>query len=369
MNNAVFPDGKKITKRKMSAVKALGIECPIIREGDDLVGLITYSLDRALGKERVTLKDKDVIGVTESVLARAMGHYITIDDIKKCIDELYGENEHIILVNPIYSRNRFSMILRGIARSASGLTIVMPAFDEVGNPAGVNPFTGVNIKEYYEKICKEENCLCNFVDNTSEAYRHENVKVLYCGLHDYQHYTIPYQSSGDIVYTLADICKDVSPEFGLLGTNKADGERLKLFPTVAMSNAFSKILKERIKERFGVDVIVCIYGDGCFKDPVGGIWEFADPVTMPGYTNPEYIESTPSEIKLKFVIDQGLNDTDIKRAIEQHKAEADEEAKSHMVSQGTTPRIRRDLLASLMDLVSGSGDRQTPVVLIQGYFD
>ena len=351
----------------MAAVKAQGIECPFIREGDDLARIVEDSIAIASRDNLFSLKNKDIIGITESVVARAYGRYITVDDIAESILSIFGTNEHIILVNPIYSRNRFSMILRGIARAASSITIVMPPFDEVGNPSGENPFTGIDIKKYYETICREEQCSISFVEDTKEVFRHENVKVLYCGLHNYENYCIPYQSSGDIVCTLADICKDVSPDFGVLGTNKADGERLKLYPSKGLCQEFCKVVQHRLKERFNADVIVCIYGDGCFKDPVGGIWEFADPITMPGYTNPEYIEDTPNEVKLKFVIDEGLTDDEIKDIIRKHKS-ADRD-KTRNVSLGTTPRICRDLLASLMDLISGSGDRKTPVVLVQGYFD
>ena len=349
----------------MAAIKAQGIECPFIREGDDLIRIVVDSI--ANRDIQFSLKDKDIIGITESVVARAYGKYITVDDIAESVSSIFGKNEHIILVNPIYSRNRFSMILRGIARAASSVTIIMPSFDEVGNPSGINPFTGIDIKKYYEEICKEEQCLSNFVEDTKEAFRCNNLKVLYCGLHDYQNYCIPYQSSNDIVCTLADICKDVSPDFGVLGTNKADGERLKLYPSKELCQEFCKSVQQRIKEYFNVNTIVCIYGDGCFKDPVGGIWEFADPITMPGYTNPEYIENTPNEVKLKFIIDEGLTDDEIKDVIRKHK-NADRD-KTRNVSLGTTPRICRDLIASLMDLISGSGDRKTPVVLIQGYFD
>lgn len=349
----------------MAAIKAQGIECPFIREGDDLIKIVVDSI--ANRDIQFSLKDKDIIGITESVVARAYGKYITVDDIAESVSSIFGKNEHIILVNPIYSRNRFSMILRGIARAASSITIVMPSFDEVGNPSGINPFTGIDIKKYYEEICKEEQCLSTFVEDTKEAFRCDNLKVLYCGLHDFQNYCIPYQSSNDIVCTLADICKDVSPDFGVLGTNKADGERLKLYPSKELCKEVCKSVQQRIKECFNVNAIVCIYGDGCFKDPVGGIWEFADPITMPGYTNSEYIENTPNEVKLKFVIDEGLTDDEIKDVIRKHK-NVDRD-KTRNVSLGTTPRICRDLIASLMDLISGSGDRKTPVVLIQDYFD
>lgn len=348
----------------MAGVKVQGIECPFIREGDNLVRIVMDSLREA----NVQLKDKDVLGITESVVARSYGLYITVDDIAASIDELYGKEASIVLVNPIYSRNRFAAILRGIARSAYKLTIVMPPFDEVGNPSGVNPFTGVNIKDFYEQICKVEKCECEIVEDLKEATRYTGINVLYCGLHDYRTWRLPNQEENDIVCSLYEVCADKNVDFGVLGTNKADGERLKLYPTSQLANQFCLELQSAIKAEYGVEVIVCVYGDGCFKDPVGGIWEFADPITMPGYTNPEYIESTPREVKLKFVIDEGLTDEEISELVRQHKTNRSKN-KADNLFLGTTPRIYRDLLASLMDLISGSGDRKTPVVLIQNHFN
>ena len=357
-----------------------GVTAPIIREGDDIVKIVVdsvinevketeilqipYYIDgvRAFKEEeKVTynLNDKDVIGITESVIARATGQYVTVDDIAADIEKKYGKDATIELITPIYSRNRFSMILKGIARAAKKLIIYMPLYDEVGNPRGVNPFTGVDIEEYYEEICKGENCECVITDKFDE-FDENTYPMLYCNLHiehdECREGDVPY-------YYLDEICDDVSPDWGLLGTNKSTEERLKLFPSKKVAQKVCEDVKEQIKKITGKNVIVCCYGDGCFHDPVADIWEFADPITMPGYTDKELIESTPNEIKLKAFIDEGTSEEEIKNLISQKK-----NLVGSMTSQGTTPRLYRDLLASLMDLTSGSGDRATPIILIQNYF-
>jgi hypothetical protein len=279
-------------------------------------------------KEIVTynLNNKDVIGITESVIARAAGQYVTVDDIAADIEKKYGKDATINVINPIYSRNRFSMILKGIARAAKKLYFIMPPFDEVGNPSGVNPFTGVDIQEYYKEICESENCEVFFWDGiSSNNFRQEipelkdipNVNTIYCGLHDYTRWKEHLGSPNH--FTLADICSDVSPDWGLLGTNKSTEERLKLFPSKEVAQKVCDEVKAQIKNITGKDVIVCSYGDGCFKDPVGGIWEFADPITMPAYTDKELIESTPNEIKLKAFIDEGTSEEEINKLIKEKK--------------------------------------------------
>lgn len=368
-----------------------GISAPMIKEGDDLVRIVVDSIINEVKNTTVThipyyiegvrafrteehmsydINDKDIIGITESVIARAAGQYISVDDIAADIEKKFGKNAFIRLINPIYSRNRFSMILKGIARAAKKLYIIMPSIDEVGNPSGVNPFTGVNIQEYYKKICESENCEVFFWDGvSSNNFRQEipelkdipDVNTIYCGLHDYTGWKEHLGSHNQ--FTLADICDEFSPDWGVLGTNKSTEERLKLFPSKEVAQKVCDEVKTQIKEITGKDVIVCSYGDGCFKDPVGGIWEFADPVTMPAYTDKELIESTPNEIKLKAFIDDGTSEEEINRLIKEKK-----NLVGSMTSQGTTPRLYRDLLASLMDLTSGSGDRATPIVLIQNYF-
>ena len=358
-----------------------GVSAPMIKEGDDLVNIVVksvidevknveiiknpYYIDgvRAFKEEEnVTydINDKDIIGITESVIARAAGQYVTVDDIATDIEKKYGKEPTIELISPIYSRNRFSMILKGIARAAKVLIIYMPEYDEVGNPRGVNPFTGVNIEEYYKEICTNENCECVIkYEKSGDVY-----PKLDCRLH-VNHMKLPHrlEIGDETKYYLDEICDDKSPDWGLLGTNKSTEERLKLFPSKEVAQKICNEVKATIKYITGKDVIVCSYGDGCLKDPVGGIWEFADPITMPAYTDKELIESTPNEIKLKAFIDEGASEEEINKLIKEKK-----NLVGSMTSQGTTPRLYRDLLASLMDLTSGSGDRATPIVLIQNYF-
>jgi len=358
-----------------------GVSAPIIREGDDIVKIVVdsvlnevrnvevvsvpYYIDgvrthRNEEKISYNLNNKDVIGITESVIARAAGQYVSVDDIANDIVKKYGENPTIELISPIYSRNRFSMILKGIARAAEKLIIYMPEHDEVGNPRGVNPFTGVNIEEYYKEICQNENCKCVIKYERDD----ENYPVLDCRLHA-AHMKLPHRREliNWTEYYLDEICDDVSPDWGLLGTNKSTEERLKLFPSREVAQKVCDEVKAQLKKITGKDVIVCCYGDGCFHDPVANIWEWADPTTMPAYTDQELIESTPNEIKLKAFIDEGTTEEKIKKLISEKK-----DLVGSMTAQGTTPRLYRDLLASLMDLTSGSGDRATPIILIQNYF-
>ena len=370
-----------------NGVISRGIKAPMIKEGDDLVNIIVDSVINEVKNVTVThipyyidgvrtfnteehisydINDKDIIGITESVIARAAGQYISVDDIAEWIIKKFGPDAELIVDSPIYSRNRFSMILKGIARAAKKIYFIMPPFDEVGNPSGVNPFTGVDIQKYYAEICSEENCESEFGESVYEVtknindYDIDNYGWIYCGLHNYNEWKENHTGK---IATLADVCKEFSPDWGVLGTNKSTEERLKLFPSKEVAQKVCDEVKAQIKEITGKDVIVCSYGDGCFKDPVGGIWEFADPVTMPAYTDKELIESTPNEIKLKAFIDDGTSEEEINKLIKEKK-----DLKGSMTSQGTTPRLYRDLLASLMDLTSGSGDRATPIVLIQNYF-
>ena len=370
-----------------NGVISRGIKAPMIKEGDDLVNIIVDSVINEVKNVTVThipyyidgvrafnteehisydINDKDIIGITESVIARAAGQYISVDDIAADIEKKFGKDAELIVDSPIYSRNRFSMILKGIARAAKKIYFIMPPFDEVGNPSGVNPFTGVDIQKYYAEICSEENCESEFGESVYEVtknindYDIDNYGWIYCGLHNYNEWKEKHTGK---IATLADVCKEFSPDWGVLGTNKSTEERLKLFPSKEVAQKVCDEVKVQIKKITGKDVIVCSYGDGCFKDPVGGIWEFADPVTMPAYTDKELIESTPNEIKLKAFIDDGTSEEEINKLIKEKK-----NLIGSMTSQGTTPRLYRDLLASLMDLTSGSGDRATPIVLIQNYF-
>ena len=308
-----------------NGVISRGIPTPFIREGDNITGIV---VDAVLDTVRTTnpdgsvtydINDKDVIGVAESVVSRVLGQYVTVDDIAADIENKYGRDASIVLIAPIYSIDRFSIILKGIARAARKLIFYMPNRDEVGNPRGINPFTGVNIMEYYIEICKSENCECVMDDR---EWKNRKYPILDCRPHSKQ-FPKPTKMT---YWHIDEICSNVSPDWGLLGTKKDTEEKLMLFPSIETSNKVCKIIKKNIRKRTGKDVIVCVYGDGCFRDPIYGIWEFVDPVTMPGYTDKEII---------------------------------------NCISQGTTSGVYRDLLASLMNLTS---DDVTSIVLIQNYF-
>lgn len=249
------------------AVKVQGIECPIIREGDNIVDIVvdsvltnSISLPETPGEGwDYDINDRDIIGITESVIARAAGQFITVDEIAIDIEKKFGKDATICLINPIYSRNRFSMILKGIARAVKKVIIVMSEFDEVGNPKGVNPFTGVDIAKYYTNLCKDENCKCNIVPSIFGL--EETVGAINCHLRPSTDDDCYYFRLFDKVYTLKDICSDVSSDWGLLGTNKATEEKLKLFPSKAECQRVCEEVKAKIKEKTGKNVIVCVYGD------------------------------------------------------------------------------------------------------------
>lgn len=372
-------------------VISMGIKAPIIREGDNLAKIVVNSVLNATlidskfidvpdpttksGWKVEELKtydidDKDVIGITESVVARAAGNYVTIDEIALDIQMKFGGmREYIVVANPIYSRNRFSMILKAITRAASkGVIIYMPDADEVGNPSGVNPFTGVNIKDYYTELVNKEGRECIIYDcawNNEDKITDKD-GTIYCGLHDYAQWRADY--GNDYHITLADICSNKC-EYGLLGSNKATEEKLKLFPSKASAQNLVEKVQAEIYKATNKYVEVLIYGDGCFKDPVGGIWEWADPVTCPAYTIG--LEGTPNEIKIKAFADDQFKDligNDLDNAIKNTIIENNKSLVGNMASQGTTPRRYVDLLASLMDLTSGSGQKGTPIILVKNYF-
>lgn len=372
-------------------VISMGIKAPIIREGDNLAKIVVNSVLNATlidskfidvpdpttksGWKIEELKtydidDKDVIGITESVVARAAGNYVTIDDIALDIQMRFGGmREYIVVANPIYSRNRFSMILKAITRATSkGVIIYMPDADEVGNPSGVNQFTGVNIKEYYTELVNKEGreCIIHDCAWTNEDKITDKDGMIYCGLHDYEQWRADY--GNDYHITLADICSNKC-EYGLLGSNKATEEKLKLFPSKASAQNLVEKVQAEIYKATNKYVEVLIYGDGCFKDPVGGIWEWADPVTCPAYT--VGLEGTPNEIKIKAFADDQFKDlmgNDLDNAIKNTIIENNKSLVGNMASQGTTPRRYVDLLASLMDLTSGSGQKGTPIILVKNYF-
>ena len=376
--------------------QSIGIKAPLIKAGDDIVNIVVNSvlnatrIDPPAGTmwlselNHYDLNDHDIIGITESVIARSQNNYVTIDDIASDIKEKYGPDATIDVIEPIYSRNRFAMILKGIARGAKKVRILMPPVDEVGNVIHNHPFTKMNYDEYYREICENENCEVEIHYSPCDYLLHkDNLNLLICSLHHTKEEVLSDLTlyiNGKIknCYSLSEIC-NYTCEYGLLGSNKATEEKIKLFPSKASifkkgwpmitgADEIVKRIKEMIHEMTGYDVIVVVYADGCFKDPVGGIWEFADPVSMVAYTDPEIMESTPNEIKLKAYIDENVNKENLEEYIK-NEVKSKENLMGKMDSQGTTPRLIRDLVASLMDLTSGSGDKATPIVLVKNYFN
>lgn len=362
---------------------AYGIKAPIIREGDDLADIVVRTVLEATSNSdgSYDLNDNDIIGITESVVARSQGNYVSLDEITEEIKERFNNPKKVIICSPIYSRNRFSMILKALTRAASEEVVVyMPEYDEVGNPCGVNPFTGVDIKKYYNDIITNEGRIATLITETQHKpynvlppmpLNDSESVIIYAGLHDFATWRNLY-SDYDNCITLADICSDKC-EYGLLGSNKANEERLKLFPNRIKAEKLLYEIQYKIWDTTGKKVLLAIYGDGCYKDAYSGIWEFADPVTCPATTDSDIFDSTPNEIKLKAYADdqfRNLNgnelDTAIKKEIKKNKGK---NLVGNMASQGTTPRKIRDLVASLCDLVSGSGQKGTPIVLIKSYFD
>jgi len=381
-----------------------GIRCPIIKEGDDLKLIIPDAVLAAAEAENFELRDKDVVAITESIVARAQGNYCTIDDIAADIRNKFGGNE-LGVIFPITSRNRFSVLLSGIARGCKKIYLMLSyPSDEVGNAflsldeldeKGVNPysdvltekqytdlfgepkheFTGVNYVKYYKELINKENCDCEIIfANQAKTILNYTNNVLTCDIHTRFRSKKNLKKAGANVYGLDDIMtKSVNgsgfnEKYGLLGSNKATDEKVKLFPKDAQ-DLVDDIQKE-LKKRTGKHIEVMVYGDGAFKDPQGKIWELADPVVSPFYT--DGLKGTPNEIKIKYLADndfKNLKGEELKDAIvETIKAKA-KDLVGKMVSEGTTPRQLTDLIGSLCDLTSGSGDKGTPVVLVQGYFD
>jgi len=381
-----------------------GIRAPIIKKGDDLVEVVISSLQKAWQEEGITVRDRDVIAITESVVARAQGNYVTVDDIAADIREKFQGGE-VGVVFPILSRNRFSLILKGIARGAEKVILLLSyPSDEVGNhlmdvdkmdelgiypPTDVlseadyrrlfgervlHPFTGIDYVQMYKDLAVNDN-ISIFLANDPRTILKYTKNVLVADIHT-RHRTkrILQKAGAQLIYTLSDICtkpingSGYNPEYGLLGSNKATEESIKLFPRDAQP--YVDTIQARIKELTGKHVEVMIYGDGAFKDPVGKIWELADPVVSPAYTSG--LKGTPNELKLKYFADTTLKDLSGEEACEAMKdciKKKDANLVGQMATQGTTPRQLTDLLGSLCDLTSGSGDKGTPIVHIQGYFD
>ena len=380
-----------------------GIRTPIIKEGDNLADIVVDSLIKASENESFSFKDKDIVAITEAVVGISEGNYVTVDDIVTDLSEKFP-NKEIGVVFPILSRNRFSMILKGIARSMNKITMLLSfPSDEVGNGimseeildnskfnlgstinedeykeyfgSWIHPFTGINMVDYYRDFCHKENCEVEFVfaNNPLEILNYEK-DVLVCDIHTRTKTKKLLEKAGANVYSLADVLNKpvngsgFNPDFGLLGSNKSTDERLKLFPKTG--NTLVNEIQTKLKEKTGKTVEVMVYGDGAFKDPVGHIWELADPVVSPAYT--KGLEGTPNEIKLKYVSDNmfaDLKGDELKDAIKKEIKAKEDNLVGKNVSLGTTPRRITDLVGSLCDLTSGSGDKGTPVVYVSGYFD
>lgn len=376
---------------KNTGVQSIGIKLPIIREGDNLTNIVVDAILNATAVYNngydfsndtpfwYDINNKDVIGITESIVARAQGNYVTIDDIVQFLDKM-NITKNLILYSPIMSRNRFSMILKAFARYADSISIVLDGyFDEQGNPNfGINQFTGVDIQKYYKELAAKENCGLEFITNALYPLIDKQWKGIKFGETFIDCRCHPEEADQ---LTLKDImCTSVTrkdgsvsgynEDYGLLGSNKATDEKLKLFPRKEESQKLVEAIQREFYERIGVRAEVMVYGDGCFKDPVGGIWEFADPVVSPAYT--KGLEGTPNEIKIKAFADDEfakLEGKELEDAIKEKISNKDKDLVGKMASQGTTPRRYVDLLGSLMDLTSGSGDKGTPVVLIKNYFN
>ena len=347
---------------------AYGLRAPIFKEGDDVAQIVT---DIVLDSP-IMIQDRDIIAITEAVMGRTQGNYATVDEIAEDIKKLTNNAKSIAVVFPIFSRNRFAILLRGIARSADKITVLLSTpTDEVGNVCKNHPFTGMNYDEYYKSIIEEEGKTAEiYIDNDVNILKDKNIDAFIAAdIHTKDITRAKLSSIFDKVFDLTDILRDKS-EYGLLGSNKATEDKVKLFPTVDYCTSVITKIQQNILRNTGKHVEVMVYGDGCFKDPVGGIWEFADPVVSPAYTSG--LEGTPNELKLKYLADnkfKNLSGEELQRAIKQDISEKDKSLKGNMVSQGTTPRRITDLLGSLCDLISGSGDKGTPIVYIKGYFD
>lgn len=354
---------------------SMGVRLPIIKENDDITRIIADRIERSSNECNIPIDNGDIIGITESIVARSAGLYVSVDDVAKSVMEKFDGQDKVYVLWPIYSRNRFSLILKGIAKGTRNVVVVLSGKDEVGNDL-VNQFTGVDIVEFYRNLIKESGAIPIILKSANEVFQmwlkdfsdKKRINVIQAACHpdDVRGYASfrHFVENGVLKeITLGDLCDDVNPDFGLFGSNKATEDTLKLFPTVELSKTVALGVQERIMKHTGKHVEVLIYGDGCFKDPVGGIWELADPVSSPYYT--DGLEGTPNELKLKYIADNESADEDfIVERIKHKKAEM----AGQMITQGTTPRMYRDLVASLCDLTSGSGDKGTPVVWIKNYF-
>lgn len=380
-----------------------GIRTPIIKKGDNLVNIVTDSLINASKKENFKFNNRDIIAITEAVVAISENNYVHKDDIARDVNQKIKSN-HIGLVFPILSRNRFSIILKGIAKSCDKITMLISfPRDEVGNAIlhedklynlgyhlgdlitekeynkhfldYKHPYTGINMVKFYQQIVNEENCEINFIfANDPKAILKYTKDIICCDIHSRQRTKNLLLAQNANVYDLTDILNEENnthgyhPKYGLLGSNKATEEVLKLFPRGG--NKIVLEIQKKMAELTNKKIEVMIYGDGAFKDPSSEIWELADPVVSPAYTSG--LEGHPNEIKLKYIADNkfsNLKGNILNNAIKTEIKNKNRNLTGKMESQGTTPRKITDLLGSLADLTSGSGDKGTPVVLIQNYFD
>ena len=382
-----------------------GIRLPIIKEGDDLAKIVTDSVLVAAKDEPFELNNRDVIAITESIVARAQGNYASVDDIAKDISAKFGKDSTIGVIFPILSRNRFAILLKGFARGVKKIVLMLSyPSDEVGNALltldevdakNVNPysdvlsleryrelfghkvheFTGVDYIDYYVDLIKKENCEVEVIfANQAKAILDYTDKVLTCDIHTRNRTKrILKERGAKIVYGLDDILTSsvngsgYNKDYGLLGSNKATEEKVKLFPRDA--EELVNDIQAKVYEASGKLLEVMVYGDGAFKDPQGKIWELADPVVSPFHT--KGLKGTPNELKLKFLADNEFKDLkgeELKKAIQDKIKEKEQNLVGKMASEGTTPRQLTDLIGSLCDLTSGSGDKGTPVVLVQNYF-
>ena len=349
---------------KKYGVSSTGLIAPIIKEGDDITQIVCDTVLNAIDN----IEDRDIIGITESVVARAQGNYVTVDEVAEDIRKKMGEPKNILVYFPIYSRNRFAMILKAIARAAKEeVCIVVSKRDYVGNVLNNHPFTGMNYDEYYSNIVNGEGKTCYVQKWNESSSGFDGWFRIYAGsIHDYDD-SFKYLQESDT--SLLEICQDKCDE-GLLGSNKATEEKLKLFPSHKFAQEVVEGIQAYLYGKTGKKVEVMVYGDGCFKDPVGGIWEFADPVVSPAFT--KGLIGTPNELKLKYLADNDFKDLSgeaLTNAIKEKIKTKDANLVGQMDSQGTTPRRLTDLLGSLMDLTSGSGDRGTPIVYVKRYFN
>ena len=383
-----------------------GIRCPIIREGDNLVDIAVESVLGAAESEGFALRDRDVIALTESIVARAQGNYASVDDIAEDVKNKLGGGT-VGVIFPILSRNRFAINLKGIARGCKKVVLMLSyPSDEVGNAlltwdqiddAGINPysdvlslekyreifgynkheFTGVDYIEYYSDIIKEEGAEVEVVfANQAKTILDYTDCIINCDIHTRKRTKrILLAGGAKVVCGLDDIMNasvngsGYNTKYGLLGSNKSTENKVKLFPREECKELVLEI-QEQILSRTGKHVEVMVYGDGAFKDPQGKIWELADPVVSPAFT--DGLIGTPNELKLKYLADNdyaNLSGEALKNAISESIKAKQSNLVGNMASQGTTPRQLTDLIGSLCDLTSGSGDKGTPIVLIQGYFD